>query len=161
MKNNTLWCIILLLTCEGFESRRSNPKLLSIESSKRWNKKSLQESENFELAKNLVDSYILDSYSDDYEYDNIESSSYSEQNIHKRDEMALGISSNMMNYNLQKLKKLILESSMCADEHMHVNRQQKSVDTNDEEDGSVNNPGIVVRVTQKAFHFVATVSVIY
>uniref|UniRef100_A0A0M3IV15 Secreted protein n=1 Tax=Ascaris lumbricoides TaxID=6252 RepID=A0A0M3IV15_ASCLU len=35
---NTLWCIILLVTCEGFASRRSNPKLLNVDSSKRWNK---------------------------------------------------------------------------------------------------------------------------
>lgn len=152
---NTLWCIILLVTCEGFASRRSNPKLLNVDSSKRWNKESLRKTENFELAKNLVDSYILDSDSDEYEYDSIESS-YSEQDIHKRDEMSIGISPNMMNYNLQKLKKLILESSMWVDEHTHANRQHKSIDNNDEDDGNVDNPGIVVRVTQKAFHFVAT-----
>lgn len=74
--------------------------------------------------------------------------------------MSIGISPNMMNYNLQKLKKLILESSMWVDEHTHANRQHKSIDNNDEDDGNVDNPGIVVRVTQKAFHFVATVSAI-
>ncbi|VDM42820.1 unnamed protein product [Toxocara canis] len=130
----------------------------------------LQRTKDIEAAENLVDAYFVSSENDEVEYEEDYSDPDSrqyEKGSHKKSEIEPIHSPNSISYSLRKLEKRLLEDAASMDDddnddeeivdtNMHVIRQHKSVDNDQERKENGNNPGIVVRVTQKAFHFAAT-----